>query len=991
MKTVCALICGYVAVVGSEAPAAGSVPGFPDATVISASERPVRGTDRRERVVLARTELKYPLVRTASLYGADGRQQPVAMKTRAMVGDHIIVRAADGVSEAAIASLSKKHGGTIRKRLHAKGFYLVAFRNAGTRTVPDALAAFRAADSLVNYAEPDSIGQLHATTPDDPYFVNGHLWGHERIRMPEAWTAHRGSTNTVVAVIDTGIDYDHPDLEQNVWVNPGESGVDGFGTDRATNGIDDDANGFVDDVRGWDFYNDDNDASDGHSHGTRCAGHIGAVGSNGVGVVGVCWNVGILPLKMWSDSGQATLSDAIEAFAYVAGMRTQGINVRVISVSWGLDEEEDGEPEGLREVLQACGDAGILCTASAGNDNVDIDATPRYPACYDLSNVLTVAATAADDTKSGTSSYGVTNVDLAAPGVNIWSTALNGGYAISSGTSRSSPYVAGVAGLLWDLHPQRGLDKIRAAILQGTDPVPALAGITATGGRLNALGAMLQLGPSIRHNPLVNTTNTLAPYVIDADVQPVSLVDTNQLLVIWEPMGSSNALETNYLQRISNHSFQGAIPPHPLGTEIRYYLRGQTTNGTTTTAPRDVPSDRYRFHVVEPVPLTVTGTPSLVGTPLPDYGAHLFPSGVTVFAEAPGTSPVSELARYACAGWSRTGGSPGSGSSNRCGFVIGTTATLAWQWQLQYGLRQTASPVGIVATTNWCAADGETSSVRAPPRATLAGTNYHLAGWFLDGLRTPDATNATPNPIAGILMSTSRQAVAVYMEDNRDEDGDTLPDWWEFYFFGGTNDAPADDADHDGFTNLEEFADSTDPRDRASTPVPPVIVHTPLASPQVFGPPYEISAVITDNTAVAVATLAWQRVGGVLSETGLAYDGERYHTILPGPGGDGDAFEYSIAAWDEAGHLQSGAAHNVTVRLPRLALSAPGRDTFVLGFESVTGLSYGLSERSMLGATGGWSPVEGGSNLAGTGDTMAYTGTTYGAEGRFYRLRVSRP
>lgn len=990
MRTANVLVSVFAAVVGVAGGATPVVPRLPGAVVTEVADRPVPGTDRRIRVTLATTDLKYATVRSETRYRTDGAGREIVLGTRRMVADHIVVRVQDGVTEERLATFSLRFGGMVRKALRAKHFYLVSFSGITTQTVPDALARFRAAKHLVKYAEADVLGQLVDAVPDDPYFTGGHLWGHTRIQAPEAWAAHVGSTNTVVAVIDTGMEYDHPDLAANAWTNPGETGFDAFGINRATNGVDDDANGFVDDSRGWDFYNDDNDPRDGHSHGTRCAGHIGAVGDNGIGVVGVCWRVGIMPIKMWSDGGQTTLSDAIESFSYVAMMRTNGVNVRAVSVSWSMDGD-DGESEGLMEVLRDCADAGILCTVSAGNDNANIDTVPTYPASYALSNLIVAASTSGSDTKSGSSNYGVTNVDLAAPGENIWSTTRNGTYAASSGTSRSAPYVAGVVALLSDLYPGKDMEAIRAAVLQGTDPIPALSGITVTGGRLNALGAFLQLEPLIRHTPLVNTTNTTFAYAVDADLLPVALLDTNSLSVVWERSGTTNGVSTNRLVQVSNALFRAHFTAQPLGTEIRYYLLAQNRNGVAAAAPHDAPAGKYTFRVVEPVSLVVTGTPVLAGTAIPGYGEHLFPSGVIVTAEADATSPAGDLARFASTGWSGTGGPPASGSSNACRFVIGTDSTLAWNWQLEYGLRQTSTVPGIVAATNWGAATCSVATVEAPSRAAIGGTNYHLAGWLVDGVRVPDVTNATPNPVDGIAMSASHHASAVYVMSGTNVDGDDLPDWWEHFFFGGTDAMPGEDADGDGYANLAELADSSNPRLAASTPVPPVIAHVPLDDPQVFSPPYEVSALITDNTGVAAATLSWHRVGESHSATGLSFSGGLYRARLPVPGGDGDTFAYAITAWDALGQARSNGPHAFSVRHPRLAFSQGDDARFSLGWESATGLSYGLFERPILAGTGTWRSLSGWSNVSGTGAGMSYTGMSSRAESRFYRLRVRRP
>ncbi len=258
--------------------------------------------------------------------------------------------------------------------------------------------------------------------------------------------------------------------------------------------IDNDGNGYVDDVYGWDFYNNDNDPMDYRSHGTHVSGTIGAVGDNGVGVTGVNWNVSLMALKIADDDPTANFvssSAATAALYYAADMRTNyGINIRVTSHSWG----GSGYSTSLYNAIQANASAGILMVAAAGNDSRDNDAAPEYPASYNLDNIISVAATTRSDTLAGFSNYGATSVDLGAPGSGVYSTVPGGGYGTKSGTSMATPHVTGVAALAWSFRPDATYQEIKAAILDGADPIPALAGITVTGGRLNAARTLQLLG-----------------------------------------------------------------------------------------------------------------------------------------------------------------------------------------------------------------------------------------------------------------------------------------------------------------------------------------------------------------------------------------------------------------------------------------------------------------------------------------------------------------
>ena len=335
--------------------------------------------------------------------------------------------------------------------------------------------------SKIEYIEPNYIRQLHEI-PNDPQF--SALWGLRNtgqtggspdadIDAEVAWDVFTGSEGVVVGIIDTGADYNHPDLAANIYTNPGEI---------AGNGVDDDGNGYIDDVRGWDFANNDNNPMDDHGHGTHTAGTVGAVGDNGIGVVGVNWRVKIMPLKAFNAGGGASDVDLIEAIQYSTLM-----GVRLTSNSWG------GGPfsAAMMQAIAAANAAGILFVAAAGNESSDNDAFPHYPSGYDLPNVVSVAATDHNDALAGFSSYGATTVDLGAPGVNILST-VPGGYGQASGTSMATPHVSGVLALIFGRFPGIGAPQAKALLLVRTDPVSGLAGRVLTGGRLNAFGAIAE-------------------------------------------------------------------------------------------------------------------------------------------------------------------------------------------------------------------------------------------------------------------------------------------------------------------------------------------------------------------------------------------------------------------------------------------------------------------------------------------------------------------
>lgn len=297
----------------------------------------------------------------------------------------------------------------------------------------------------------------------------------------EAWDVTTGSRDVLVGVIDTGVDYTHPDIAANYWTNAGESGLDANGADKKLNGVDDDANGFVDDFRGWDFVNNDNDPMDDNNHGTHCSGTIGGVGNDGVGVAGVNWEVSIVGIKFLSGAGSGTLADAVKAIEYATT-----INVMLSSNSWG----GGGFSDTMDAAIRAAEAKGILFVAAAGNSSSDNDRSPHYPSSYAADNVIAVAATDHNDGMASFSSYGATSVDLGAPGVDILSSTPGNKYDSYDGTSMATPHVSGVAALVKSRYPEATGAQIKARLLNTVDPVSALAGKTLTGGRVNAFNAL---------------------------------------------------------------------------------------------------------------------------------------------------------------------------------------------------------------------------------------------------------------------------------------------------------------------------------------------------------------------------------------------------------------------------------------------------------------------------------------------------------------------
>ena len=436
-------------------------------------------------------------------------------------------------------TMNRKVGGSVLADFSPMGISgMQIIRPPGNLTTEEAIAEY-SKDSGVLYAEEDHLISLSpnetadlvsssensttgssSATPDDPGY--SLQWGLHNtgqspfygtagadIDAPIAWNTTTGS-GVVVAVVDTGVDYTHEDLAVNIWINPVEI---------AGNGIDDDGNGYIDDIRGWNFCSATNDPMDDNGHGTHCAGIITAVGNNGVGVTGVNWEAKIMPLKFLDSSGSGYTSDAISAILYANKM-----GAKVISNSWG----GTGSSRSLKEAIDASS-AVVVC--AAGNDAENIDTTPLYPASYNSSNIIAVAATDYNDNLASFSNYGSKSVDIAAPGVMIRSTYSDNRYAYLSGTSMATPYVSGVAALVYASNSSLSCTVVKAKILSGAETISSLNGKVVSNGRLNAANAVKSSSGGDNQDPGNSTGDLVASFTASPrsghSPLPVQFVDTS--------------------------------------------------------------------------------------------------------------------------------------------------------------------------------------------------------------------------------------------------------------------------------------------------------------------------------------------------------------------------------------------------------------------------------------------------------------------------------
>lgn len=447
---------------------------YSSAKVIASRETSIDKTTKR-RVEILQTQMKYPHIRVESLVSRDPATGEETIRViEEIAADHVMVQLQPGKTKADLLPLLDVIGGTIRHelRLQAALTVLVGLPELRLDAVPGAVEFLAKFPEVIRIAEGDAVARP-CVIPNDPSFSQqwhlrntGQTGGAPGadIKAVQGWDIQQGNSTVIVAISDTGIDYSHIDLRPNIWTNLNERSPL----------QDDDGNGFVDDRVGWDFYGGDSNPMDDEGHGTQVAGIVGARGNNGIGVAGVAWNCKLMAIRTLGFDGGFT-SDIADAFDYA---RRQGAHIINASHSGG----GGGILAGAVTELE---NAGVLLVAASGNEDINIDHSPVYPACFPNRNIISVGFSTTRDEMTQASNYGLRNVDLAAPGIDILSTVPGNGYDINSGSSFAAPMVAGACALLKSSHPEWTHHQIRNSILRNADAAPGLSGYCATGARLN--------------------------------------------------------------------------------------------------------------------------------------------------------------------------------------------------------------------------------------------------------------------------------------------------------------------------------------------------------------------------------------------------------------------------------------------------------------------------------------------------------------------------
>ncbi len=436
------------------------------------------------------SKILFPAILLSALNGF------AAVKIESVPGEYVVRLKQNIINTKSVYALSQNLGSYIKSRI--PGQNIVVIKRPIFETEKSVLKIL-SENELVDIVEPNFIYHANKAS-NDPMMEQ--LWGLKNmgqkdssgrvgtqgvdVNIEKAWDIQTGSKKMIVAVIDTGIDYNHPDLKENMWKNLAEL--------NGKAGVDDDVNGVIDDIYGYNAVTGLGDPLDDQGHGSHCSGTIGAKGNDSAGIVGVNWDVSLMAVKFLDANGSGSLENAIKAIDYATKM-----GAKVMSNSWG----GGGYSQTLFDAIKKTEDAGAIFIAAAGNDSNNNDTSPSYPASYAIDNIVAVAAIDNVGAIAGFSNFGKNTVHLGAPGVNIYSS-TGGKYDSWSGTSMATPHVSGVAALLWANEPQLTAAQIKQRLLATARPIASLRGKTRTGGMVDAYAALTNTNPPLDTNDPIN-------------------------------------------------------------------------------------------------------------------------------------------------------------------------------------------------------------------------------------------------------------------------------------------------------------------------------------------------------------------------------------------------------------------------------------------------------------------------------------------------------
>lgn len=430
-------------------------------------------------------------------------------------------------------------------------------------------------------------------------------------------------------------------------------------------------------------------------------------------------------------------------------------------------------------------------------------------------------------------------------------------------------------------------------------------------------GPLLE-APMISHTPLQNQYLTNQPYTVTARVTAIPEASTNGVEMYWR-RGTTGTFNRVLMARSSNDLFAASIPAQPNPSEIHYYIAASNAVATA----RSPETGTHTFLVTRSYPLTVSASPANIFAVDPPYGVHLVASGNTVRISAPAYTNLSPGMRLTIAGWTGTGNVPSSGTSNETTIIVSQNSSIQWQWVTEYSLTQTSTVAGILHDISWWPIWSPAVTATVATERVHNYISYGLAGWRIDGARYPSPGAIADNPATNIVMYGPRVAEAVYLPASQDDNTNSLPDWWEQFYFGDNGATANVDDDNDGFTNIKEYQDRTNPRDDRSTPQPPAVAHLPLANPQPVMAPWNVDALVVDNYAVSNVSVFWQRNGGAWTSAIMTTEAlTNFSGVIAAPGTNGDTFVYRIEATDFAGLKTVNGPFNFSVAYPRIS-SAP--------------------------------------------------------------------